>query len=52
MKTGIYNKYYKLGFEHYINKNYLHLQRPDVQTDIFYLAVIGAVIIASILIGG
>lgn len=52
MKAGIYNKYYKLGFEHYINKHYLHLHRPDVQTDIFYLAVIGIVLVTSILIGG
>lgn len=51
MKTGIYNKYYKLGLEHIINKHYLHLHRPDVQTDIFYLAVIGAVILTSILLG-
>ncbi len=51
MKAGIYNKYYKLGIEHYINKHYLHLSRPDVRTDIFYMAIIGAVIVTSILIG-
>ena len=44
MKTSLYNRYYKLGLEHFINKNILHLHKPNISTNVFYLAVILTVI--------
>ncbi len=46
MKTSLYNNYYKLGLEHFINKRLLGLHKPTLYTNVFYLSLI--VIIISI----
>jgi len=50
MKHGLYHKYYKLGLEHFINKHYLKLHSPDLITDIFYMSLIGLVLVISLLL--
>lgn len=50
MKLGLYEKYYKLGFEHLINKKYFRLHKPNVITDIFYLSLITLVITISYIV--
>jgi len=51
MKSGLYHRYYKLGFEHYINKHYLKLHKPNVITDVFYISLIGMVITVALIVG-
>ncbi len=50
MKTGLYNKYYKLGFEHIVNKHYMKLHRPNIVTDVFYIALIVSIITIALLV--
>lgn len=50
MKTGLYNKYYKLGFEHLVNKHYLRLHSPNVVTDLFYIALMATIITITLLL--
>ena len=49
MKAGLYHKYYKLGLEHYINKHYLKLHKPNVIIDIFYIGLIATIIAIALL---
>lgn len=42
-----YERYYKLGFEHYINKYILHLKKPNRKTDIFYLLLIAILLLVA-----
>ena len=50
MKKTIYNQYYKLGFEHYINKYVLGLSKPDIKTDVFYFGLMAAIVLVANLI--
>ncbi len=47
MKTGLYNRYYKLGLEHFINRKLLGLHKTDILTEVFYLSVILLVIVLA-----
>ncbi|MGB0346127.1 MAG: hypothetical protein ACPGGA_01505 [Balneolaceae bacterium] len=49
MKTGLYNKYYKLGLEHFVNKNYFKLHRPNLKTDVFYIALMATIITVALI---
>lgn len=50
MRAKLYEKYYKLGFDHYIFKNIFGLQRPDKNIKRFYYAVIAMVLMVGFLI--
>lgn len=50
MKTGFYNKYYKLGLEYFINKKFFGLHKPNAYTELFYLALIAFIIVIANLI--
>lgn len=51
MKKTLYNHYYKLGFEYYINKHVLGLNKPNVVTGTFYLSLIAMVLVIGNLLG-
>ena len=45
MKTdSLYEKYYKLGLEHFVNKRMLGLHRPDKVTNALYFGLMVVVI--------
>ena len=50
MKKTLYNRYYKLGLEHYINKYLLGLKKPDLKTDVFYLSLIVMILVIGNLV--
>tara|TARA_Y100001935_G_scaffold217449_1_gene189688 strand:- start:136115 stop:136270 length:156 start_codon:yes stop_codon:yes gene_type:complete len=45
MKTGLYDKYYKLGFEHFINKKIMGLHKTRKGTEILYFLLIAFVLV-------
>ena len=47
MKTNLYNQYYKLGLEHFINKKLLGLHKPNVYTNVFYFGLILAIVMLA-----
>lgn len=47
MKKTLYNKYYKLGLEHFINKQLLGLHKPNKFTNMFYFTIILLVIVLA-----
>lgn len=48
MRAKLYEKYYKRGFDHFIFKNVLGLDKPDKSIKRLYYAIITAVIILGI----
>ncbi|MBO6585402.1 MAG: hypothetical protein JJ953_04805 [Gracilimonas sp.] len=40
MRAKLYEKYYKLGFDHYIFKNIFGLHKPDKNVKRFYYVLI------------
>ncbi len=50
MKSSLYNKYYKLGLEHFINKQVLGLHKPSGSTNAVYFTLILMVIVIGQLI--
>lgn len=51
MKPGTYNKYYKLGLEHFVNKHFMNLQKPSLITDVFYMTLMILIITVTLSIG-
>ncbi len=49
MKSGTYNRYYKLGLEHFVNKHLMKLQKPNVTTDMFYISLMTAIIAGALI---
>lgn len=50
MRAKLYEKYYKLGFDHYIFKNIFGLHKPDKNVKRFYYAIIVTAITVGFLI--
>lgn len=50
MRAKIYERYYKRGFDHMINKGVLQLKKPKKDVQIFYLAIMAIAIVAALLI--
>lgn len=50
MKSGLYNHYYKLGLEHFINKRLFGLHKTDIRTEVFYLGLILVIIILALIL--
>lgn len=51
MKDKLFEPYYKLGFDHFVFKNLLHLKKPKKQVQRFYLSLIILILTISILVG-
>lgn len=47
MKSALYNKYYKLGFDYFINREILGLKKIDAKKEAFYLALITLIIVVA-----
>lgn len=47
MKTSLYNKYYKLGFEHFINKEVFGLHKPNLATNLVYFVMMVSIIVLA-----
>jgi hypothetical protein len=47
MKKTLYNSYYKLGLEYFINKRFLGLHKPNAFTNLFYFALILIVLLLA-----
>ncbi|MCH2448619.1 MAG: hypothetical protein MK198_00605 [Gracilimonas sp.] len=50
MRAKLYEKYYKLGFDHYIFKNIFGLHKPDKNVKRFYYAIIATAVMVGFLI--
>lgn len=50
MRAKLYEKYYKLGFDHYIFKNIFGLNKPDKKVKRLYYAIIISVMTVGVLI--
>ena len=50
MRAKLYEKYYKLGFDHYIFKNIFGLHKPDKGIKRFYYTIIGLALIIGFII--
>jgi|AntRauTorcE11897_2_1112592.scaffolds.fasta_scaffold00284_22 hypothetical protein len=48
MRAKLYEKYYKLGFDHYIFKNVFGLNKPDRNVKRFYYVLIAAVLMIGL----
>lgn len=51
MKDKLFEPYYKLGFNHFVNKRILHLKKPKKDVQRFYLTLIGLILSISIIFG-
>lgn len=51
MNDELFEPYYKKGFNHFINKRLMHLKKPTVQTQGFYIGLIALILSVSLLIG-
>lgn len=47
MKPTLYNKYYKLGLEHFINKSIFGLHKPHTATNVTYFTLMLLVIVIA-----
>jgi len=47
MKTKLYNRYYKLGFDYFINRQILGLKKIDGKKEAFYLTLITLIIVLA-----
>ncbi|MEQ9309675.1 MAG: hypothetical protein RLN90_09485 [Balneolaceae bacterium] len=47
MKYSLYNRYYKLGLEHFINKNLFGLHKPSLATNVTYLVLMLVIVVAA-----
>lgn len=47
MKSSLYNRYYKLGLEHFINKKLFGLHKPTVATNVTYFVLMLVVVIVA-----
>lgn len=50
MKAKIYEKYYKLGFDHMMYKDIMGLKKPKTRTKTFYLILIVVLIAIGLLV--
>lgn len=50
MRAKLYEKYYKLGFDHYIFKNVFGLHKPDKNVKRFYYALMFTALMVGFLI--
>ncbi|MFD2531911.1 hypothetical protein [Gracilimonas halophila] len=50
MRAKLYEKYYKLGFDHYIFKNIFGLNKPDRNVKRFYYVIIATAMMVGFLI--
>lgn len=50
MRAKLYEKYYKLGFDYYINKNIFGLHKPDKNVKRFYYAIIVTALMVGLVI--
>lgn len=50
MRAKLYEKYYKLGFDHYIFKNIFGLDKPNKNIKRFYYAVIATALLIGFVI--
>lgn len=50
MRAKLYEKYYRLGFDYYINKNLLGLHKPDKNIKRFYYVVIATALMVGLVI--
>lgn len=50
MKTKLYDKYYKLGFDHFMFKKVMGLHKPDKSITIFYSGVIVLTIVFGMML--
>lgn len=50
MRAKLYEKYYKRGFDHFIFKNVIGLEKPDKSIKRFYYFVITVVVILGTVI--
>jgi hypothetical protein len=50
MRAKLYEKYYKLGFDHYIYKNIFGLHKPDKNVKRFYYLIIAAMLMIGMAI--
>lgn len=51
MKHKLFETYYKLGFDHFVFKQLMHLKKPKRQAQQFYLGLIACIIILSMILG-
>lgn len=51
MKENTFEPYYKRGLGHFIFKKLLNLGRPTNEIRLFYLSLIGMILMVSLLIG-
>ncbi len=50
MRAKLYEKYYKLGFDHYIFKNIFGLSKPDRNIKRFYYVIIAAALLVGVVL--
>ena len=50
MRAKLYEKYYKLGFDYYINKQLFGLHKPDKNIKRFYYIVIATTLLIGMAI--
>jgi hypothetical protein len=50
MKAKIYEKYYKLGFDHLMFKNIMGLKKPKKYIKRFYLGLIAIILVLGLLL--
>ncbi|MDZ7771515.1 MAG: hypothetical protein U5K31_02075 [Balneolaceae bacterium] len=51
MKDNLFDPYYKLGLNHFVFKQLMHLKRPSSQVQAFYLTLIFVILSLAMLIG-
>lgn len=47
MKAKLYERYYKLGFSHFLFKNVLGLKKPSKEVKLFYVILITIILILA-----
>lgn len=51
MNDKLFEPYYKLGFNHFINKKLMRLKKPKKEIQVFYLGLITVILSLALIIG-
>lgn len=51
MKDKLFEPYYKLGLNHFVFKQLMHLKRPSKQVQTFYLTLIFLILSVAMVVG-
>lgn len=47
MKSSLYNRYYKLGLEYFVNKEVFGLHKPKAATNVIYFSIMLLMIVIA-----